>query len=114
MVVLESRELVGRAVHIRSNRASFDSGSSWGSSISAVCTFVQVNNPFTIKLSSAHIGWIVVTPSGLAAVGGAPLGVDVEAVGTGGESSDGPADSQGRQVGSLFQFQATANSVSYT
>ena len=52
------------------------------------------------------------TPGGLAAVGGAPLGVDVEAVGTGGEASDGAADSQGRQVGSLPQFQATANSVS--
>ena len=64
--------------------------------------------------SSAHIGWIVVTPSGLATVGGAPLGVDVESVGTGGEASDGPADSQMRQVGSLLQFQATANSVSCT
>ena len=51
-------------------------------------------------------------PGGLAAVGGASLGMDVEAVRTGGESSDRAADTQGRQVGPLFQFQATTNSVS--
>ena len=53
-------------------------------------------------------------PGGLAAVGSAPIGVDMEAVRTGGESSDRAADTQGRQVGPLFQFQATANSVSYS
>ena len=52
------------------------------------------------------------SPGGLAAVGGAALGMDMETVRTGGESSDRAADTQGRQVGPLFQFQATANSVS--
>ena len=51
-------------------------------------------------------------PGGLAAVCGAPLGVDVKAVGAGGEASDGAADSQGGQVGPLFQLQATAYSIS--
>ena len=52
------------------------------------------------------------SPGGLAAVGGAPLGMDMEAVRPGRESSDRAADTQGREVGPLFQFQASANTVS--
>ena len=52
------------------------------------------------------------SPGGLAAVGGAPLGMDMETVRTGGESSYRAADTQGRQVGPLFQLQASANTVS--
>ena len=51
---------------------------------------------------TTHIRRIVVAPSCFASVRGTPLGVDVEAVGTGREASDGAADLQGRQVGSLL------------
>ena len=61
---------------------------------------------------STHICRIIVSPGGLAAVGGAPLGMDMETVLTGGESSYRAADTQGRQVGPLFQLQASANTVS--
>ena len=63
------------------------------------------------KSDSTHIGGIVVSAGGLAGVGSAALGVDVEAVRAGGEAADGAADAQRRQERALLQPQVAAHSA---